>query len=110
MFLRKRDRLMDILADAGLAPTLPQVRKRTYLAPALLIVRVQASYFILADTTNVAFDTESQPPHTRDYDFCRHASIRIVVGLLAGWLACSLACLSSFELLLLASWISIADG
>ena len=110
MFLRKRDRLMDILADAGLAPTLPQVRKRTYLAPALLIVRVQASYFILADTTNVAFDTESQPPHTRDYDFCRHASIRIVVGLLAGWLACSLACWFSFELLLLASWISIADG
>ncbi|EDQ87126.1 uncharacterized protein MONBRDRAFT_33534 [Monosiga brevicollis MX1] len=62
-FLGKRERLMEILNDAGLQPCMPQ-----------------ASYFILADTSNVEFEAPSQAPFARDYDFCRWLTSEIGVA------------------------------
>lgn len=62
MFAEKRDKLLDVLKNAGLRPVVPQ-----------------GSYFILADTSNVDdakfLDKDllasGKPGTTRDYQFCR---------------------------------------
>ena len=64
-FLRKRDRLFELLCTAGLDPVLPE-----------------ASYFILARTSGVALPSEliSTAPRRRDYDFARWLTTDIGVA------------------------------
>lgn len=54
VFLKKRNRLLEILESSGLKPILPQVSS---LLRCAFFDHAQASYFILADTTDLDFET-----------------------------------------------------